>query len=485
MVKASPDTMRMTNRPRLLTLEPMTSDRHASWLELFFDLVFVLAVTRTARLLSEHTDLIGLLKYGAVFIAVWWLWIGFTFYADRFETQSAVHRILMFAGMLTVAGLSVTLGGAFTVEGDAPFVVCYMLVLLVLIVLYARAAYHIPLARTFSLQYPIGLGISSLILLASLVIQTPLRYAVWAFVLLLEFLTPVLNIKAARSLPIDRSHIPERFGLFTIIVLGEAVIATASGAAEVAWNPSTIATACIGFAMAAAIWWITFDFVEDSALRSNSLAQRFVYLFGHFFAVTSIVTIGIGVEHAIKETEAGLGFSTIVLLTGGTVVYLSSITVTRLITGVCNLVYPRVIAITLLLALTFVGSYLPSLVVMSLVLLLLSAEVWIENYYAEDQQEDDADRLSPCEHAGQMTVFNARTHDGCEECRKNNYKWVHLRLCLSCGHVGCCDTSVNKHATKHFHALGHPIMASLEKDESWAWCYVDERFVPIDRPVQP
>ena len=63
---------------------------------------------------------------------------------------------------------------------------------------------------------------------------------------------------------------------------------------------------------------------------------------------------------------------------------------------------------------------------------------------------------------------------GCEECLKIGSPWVHLRLCLSCGHVGCCDSSKNKHATKHFHATKHPIMRSLEPGESWGWCFVDQ-----------
>src|SRR5437660_926763 len=63
---------------------------------------------------------------------------------------------------------------------------------------------------------------------------------------------------------------------------------------------------------------------------------------------------------------------------------------------------------------------------------------------------------------------------GCEECLKMGDSWVHLRLCLSCGHVGCCDSSRNKHATKHFHATHHPVVRSLERGEDWAWCYVDE-----------
>ncbi|MGO9832373.1 MAG: ubiquitin carboxyl-terminal hydrolase 14 [Myxococcaceae bacterium] len=63
---------------------------------------------------------------------------------------------------------------------------------------------------------------------------------------------------------------------------------------------------------------------------------------------------------------------------------------------------------------------------------------------------------------------------GCEECLRLGDSWVHLRLCLCCGHVGCCDSSKNKHATKHFQATRHPVMRSLEPGETWGWCYVDE-----------
>ena len=65
------------------------------------------------------------------------------------------------------------------------------------------------------------------------------------------------------------------------------------------------------------------------------------------------------------------------------------------------------------------------------------------------------------------------TSDGCEECLRTGSTWVHLRMCLTCGHVGCCDSSPNTHATKHFHATAHPIIRSIEPGESWGWCYVD------------
>ncbi|QOY87764.1 UBP-type zinc finger domain-containing protein [Paludibaculum fermentans] len=78
-----------------------------------------------------------------------------------------------------------------------------------------------------------------------------------------------------------------------------------------------------------------------------------------------------------------------------------------------------------------------------------------------------------CTHLDQIKPVKPLT-DGCEECLKLGDDWVHLRLCLTCGHVGCCDDSANKHATKHFHSKHHPIIQSLEPGEDWKWCYVDK-----------
>jgi uncharacterized UBP type Zn finger protein len=80
---------------------------------------------------------------------------------------------------------------------------------------------------------------------------------------------------------------------------------------------------------------------------------------------------------------------------------------------------------------------------------------------------------SICTHLDQIRQVKASA-SGCEECLKMKDHWVHLRMCLTCGHVGCCDSSKNTHATKHFHTTGHPIVRSVEPGENWRWCYVDE-----------
>lgn len=481
----SPEAVRARTRPRLLTLDSDTGERHASWLELFFDLVFVLAVAQVAQILVKNSDLTGFLKFLVLFIPVWWSWIGFTFYADRFEGNETTYRLLTFAGMFTVAALSLTLDGAFTASGDASLIATYALVRIVLITLYARSAYHIPLARALSAQFIIGLGIALIMFLGSLAVEPPVRYYIWAAALLLELSVPFLNLRTTRSIPYDYSHIPERFGLFTIIVLGEAVLATATGASAVTWTPANVAMASLGFAMAACIWWINFDFVDDTAIKTRDLLPRFVYLFGHFFIVVSIVAMGVGVEHGIKETgEAHLHVPTLALACGGIAAYLLVITIIKMVTSICRLVFVRLVGIVVSLSMIYLGQFMPPLAVGVIMLAILGLGVWLENRFTElHEPREETGHLQPCEHSEFAIVFEPRSLDGCEECVKNNYKWVHLRLCLECGHVGCCDTSKYKHATKHYHKTDHAIMASIEPGETWAWCYSDERFVPLPSKV--
>jgi uncharacterized UBP type Zn finger protein len=82
-----------------------------------------------------------------------------------------------------------------------------------------------------------------------------------------------------------------------------------------------------------------------------------------------------------------------------------------------------------------------------------------------------------CTHLRAAKDHTPNTPRGCEECLKSGDSWVHLRLCLTCGHVGCCDDSPNRHATKHYHATRHPVIRSFEPGESWRYCYPDDLFV--------
>jgi uncharacterized UBP type Zn finger protein len=89
-----------------------------------------------------------------------------------------------------------------------------------------------------------------------------------------------------------------------------------------------------------------------------------------------------------------------------------------------------------------------------------------------------------CTHLDQVSTLIPNTPDGCEECLATGDRWVHLRLCVTCGHVGCCDSSPNRHATKHYRRTSHPLVASYEPGENWMWCYPDELFIETARSIR-
>ena len=88
----------------------------------------------------------------------------------------------------------------------------------------------------------------------------------------------------------------------------------------------------------------------------------------------------------------------------------------------------------------------------------------------------------PCKHLDTIHRVTPRTPEGCEDCLAQGTDWVHLRLCMSCGHVGCCDSSVGKHARAHFQKVAHPVVRSFEPGEDWLWCFADDmEVVPAGR----
>ena len=102
----------------------------------------------------------------------------------------------------------------------------------------------------------------------------------------------------------------------------------------------------------------------------------------------------------------------------------------------------------------------------------------VEDKHASVERELVAriDRVRACEHLMEApTLVKPGTPEGCEECLRDGTRWVHLRLCLTCGHVGCCDSSPQRHADRHYEECDHPVMRSFEAGEAWRWCYVDER----------
>ncbi|WP_009632945.1 low temperature requirement protein A [Synechocystis sp. PCC 7509] len=300
--------------PRLRTGEESEQEhRHATWLELFYDLVFVVAVSQVAHNLYADVSITGFLSFGFLFIPIWWAWIGTTFYSNRFDSDDIGHRLLLGVQMLAIAALAVNVHDGLG-ESSAGFAIAYAAGRAVLVLEYFRAAKHIPQARGLATRYGTGFAIAAILWLISVFIPTPWRFILWGLGLFVDFATPLTAPKSLHlGLLPHPEHLPERFGLFTIIVLGEAIIAVVDGVAEQKWNVTSASCAVLGFIIAFSLWWIYFENVSGSALRSAGAGGQIeifqVWLYGHLPLVIGLSATGVGVEHIIA-TEAGNALST-------------------------------------------------------------------------------------------------------------------------------------------------------------------------------
>jgi len=290
---------RFLEPPRLRTLAGgEEDDRRATWLELFFDLVFVAAVGQLANALSVAPTTGRFFEFLGVFVPVWWAWMGFTYYANRFDTDDLVYRLLTLLAMFGVAAVATTVPSVFD-GGTIAFPIAYVAVRLVLLALYARAARHVREARPLARWFLTAFGVAVLIWLASLAVPRPWAYVVWGVALTIELATPIRGWRLVRDAPIHPRHIPERFGLLTLIVLGESVLAVVLGVSKASWVMGSAGAAVAAFLVAASLWWIYFDFVDEGAISARGIFGGLTYTYMHYFVVVGLAALGAGVKLAI------------------------------------------------------------------------------------------------------------------------------------------------------------------------------------------
>jgi len=196
-----------------------------------FDLVFVVVVAALAGQLHEDHSVLGLAVFAGLFVPVWWCWRSFTWYATGFDSDDPRCRIGLLAGMLGVAVLSIGVAGAAGEGESRTFVLAYVGLLIILGGLYGRIWLLFPAARSLARRYVLGYAVSVVIWSASLALQEGAQPWLWAVAMVVLIATPVAVLRQPRR-AYHAAHIAERYGLFTIIVLGESVVVTVSG-----WTP--------------------------------------------------------------------------------------------------------------------------------------------------------------------------------------------------------------------------------------------------------
>lgn len=305
-------------RPQALR-DPSEAHRTSTWLELFFDLCFVVAVAALARGLHDDPTLGGVLRFGALFVPVWWAWMSFTWYATAFDNDDVPYRTALLGAMLCILWLAASVEGL-SGGRSLSFVLSYVALKLLLVGLFLRARRDAPNVRAFAARYAAGNALGAAIWLLSLLVPAPAHYGVWAAALIVELLTPILAVRGPRALgqrTFHPEHIPERYGLFTLVVLGESILAVASGVAGTGWDLTAVLTGLFAFVAAACLWWLYFDYVESSALALGSRAA-FLWGYGHLFVYAGIAAFGVGIQLAIEAAaQPGSELASTVAPAGG------------------------------------------------------------------------------------------------------------------------------------------------------------------------
>jgi low temperature requirement protein LtrA len=300
-------TRRAWQRPALRTDEQFELHRAVSWLELFFDLVFVVVISRLAHQLAVHSDPAGLAQFAVQFLAIFWVWNAFTYYTERFESDGLENRLFTFLAIVPVAGLAMFAENGLGTHYPG-FAIAYLLARAVNMLGWARAGAHVPVFRPVMRRFLAGFGLATLLIATSFAVGPPSRLVLFGLAVLVEICTPSLTVTQQSALPpLSTSKFPERFGLLTMIVLGESVVGVINGGSTLADHGLTtpgIVSGVLGLAIGFGLWWLYFDFIARRAPRPVFLtALLWVYL--HMALLIGIVTVGAGISLALTTTSDG------------------------------------------------------------------------------------------------------------------------------------------------------------------------------------
>jgi low temperature requirement protein LtrA len=276
--------------------------KRANWLELLFDLVFVYAIAKATHTIADpHDGHISAQSYGLfilIIIPIWWAWTGHTLFSTRFCTEDTTHRVMTLAQMLAALFLTAFISPDFG-PNYLGFLASYLVVRLLLVVMYLRIAQLNPSAASVAYNLSIGFGIGLAVGLCSLFFDSPWRYIVLYAGIGIEIASPVLLRRRLEAFPVDRHHMPERFGLLTIILLGESVIALGSPMSNSAWTTLTFPVVVLGFVVLVAAWWLYFTLTEERIVgKELGHGQRIVY--GHLPLYAGLAIVANFVRFAIN-----------------------------------------------------------------------------------------------------------------------------------------------------------------------------------------
>lgn len=333
--------------------------RQATWLELFFDLVFVAVIGAVTHALAHtHNGHIGadqLIRFPLVFIPVWWIWTTHTLYANRFDNNDRAHRLFA----LVIMGLLVLLS---TFEKDSHgdkflhFTLLYATIRVMLATLYLRIHSKHKADVNFAKEMATAILIGAALSAAAVLFDGTLKFVVFYAGIGLDMLIQLLLRHKTQQFPVDRKHLVERIGLLAIIILGESVISMIGSLADIqVWDSHAIIAAVTGFTMVWAIWWIYFDSFSTLE-RAKRITDGNVLIYTHLILCMGLLVLANLIGHAIKRDLDQETFR-LLAITGMCGFYFGK----QIIYSVCFPPFRKMIVINTVvcLSITVVSTFLP------------------------------------------------------------------------------------------------------------------------------
>jgi low temperature requirement protein LtrA len=297
--------------------DPQEEHRAASPLELLFDLTFVVAISSAAaelhHAISEAHVLAGLFGYLAVFFAIWWAWMNFTWFSSAYDCDDALFRVLTVLKMAGVLVLAVGVPAAFEHFDIGTVVLGYTIMRIAMIALWLRAAHDDPSRATIARTYAAGLAVVQLLWIGLVFIPLPWTFVGYVVLVGAELtLSPFAESRRVEAespahggTPWHAEHIAERYGLLTLIVLGEVIlgITGAFGPALSArgFSISLLLLGIGGLLVVVGLWWVYFLAGDDEGLTSQRVAYLWGY--GHYVVFAGVAATGAGLEVAVDAEE--------------------------------------------------------------------------------------------------------------------------------------------------------------------------------------
>lgn len=470
------------------TLRLHDDDGRVAWMELYFDLIYVAALIQLGDRLSADVSWDGVISFGAVFTVLWWTWTGTTAFMNRFAVDDVVHRVLIFLQMFAVGNLALVAVSPID-DRSTWLAVAYVAARLPLMAMYYRSR-RIPGAEALVSALLMAFAVGAGLWLVSLAVEPPLRHWIWVVALLLELAAPIVLLRKTNAPPLHEHHLRERYALFTIIVLGETFVKVLSELASIGISTTTQILGGVGFLISIALWWTYFDDVAESSIRRTGRHNVVTWVYAHLPLTMALTAFGVASKKVVTvESLTGpVKPSYLWLLSGAIALALVATAALDRVTtsphfavGAGLRVLPRLVAAVVVLAVPIVVGTSNAVLALGVLAGVVMAQIAVEVLVASKierrviggmhQQLDEL--AGTCHHLDGVPIVEPDTA-GCERCDEMGQTWVQLRVCLVCGHVGCCDDTKGAHARLHFEQTGHALIASIEPGATWAYCYLDD-----------